>query len=78
MGLDYRHSTELGKTETPLLEGAHKVSCALGPRAKAVNSQEPGPDLPAGLGLLGRWGVALAHSRDEDTGGRGIREYSSA
>ena len=34
--LDYRDSTGLGKTETPLLEGTHKVSHALGPRAKAV------------------------------------------
>ena len=32
--LEHRSSTELGKTETPLLEGAHSVSCALGPRAK--------------------------------------------
>ena len=29
---------------------AHTVSCTLGPRAKAVTSQECRPDLPAGLG----------------------------
>jgi len=29
-----KSSTGLGETETPLLEGAHRLSCALGPRAK--------------------------------------------
>ena len=33
-GLECRHFTELGETETPLLEGAQEVSHALGPRAK--------------------------------------------
>ena len=36
--------------QTPLLESAHKVSRAPGPRAKAVTPQEPKLDLPAGLG----------------------------
>ena len=36
--------------ETSLLKGTQKISHALGPRAKAVIGQEPGPDLPAGLG----------------------------
>ena len=47
-------------------------------RAKAVTSQEPGPDLPTGLGgSPGEAGVAVAHSGDKDTGGGGIREYPS-
>ena len=50
MELDCRSSTGLGETETPLLEGTYKFSCAPGPRAKAVTSQHLGPDLPAGLG----------------------------
>ena len=33
-GLECRSSIGLGETETPLLEGAHKVSHELGPRAK--------------------------------------------
>ena len=45
MGLEYRSSTGLGETETPLSEGAHQVSCALGSRTK-----KPGPDLLGGLG----------------------------
>ena len=48
--LDCRNSTGLGEIETPFLEGTRKVSCTPGPREKADTSQEPGPDLPAGLG----------------------------
>ena len=33
-GFVYRSSMELGKMETPLLKGSHRVSCAVGPRAK--------------------------------------------
>ena len=33
-GLECRSSKGLAEIETPILEGAHKVSCALGPRAK--------------------------------------------
>ena len=33
-GLVHRSCTELGETETPLLEGVHQVSCALGLRSK--------------------------------------------
>ena len=40
--LDYRDSTGLGKTETPLLEGTHKVSCALGPSTKEHPHENPG------------------------------------
>ena len=39
MGFDCRTSTGLGETETPLLEGTHKVVCALGPRGR---SSDPG------------------------------------
>ena len=39
-----------GEAEIPLLEGAHRASCAPQPKEKAGSSQETGPDLPAGLG----------------------------
>ena len=44
-------------------------------------SQEPGPDLIAGLGgSPGKQGqgAAMAHCGDKDTGGRGTGECSSA
>ena len=34
MRFDHRSYTALGQTETPLLEGARRVLCALGPMAK--------------------------------------------
>ena len=34
-GFDCRTSTGLGETETPLLEGTHKVVCASGPRGRS-------------------------------------------
>ena len=78
MGLDCRNSIGLGETETPPLEGAHKVLCTPGSREKAVTSQKPGPDLPASLGgSPGEAGVAVAHCGDKNTGGGGTREYSS-
>ena len=49
VGLDCRKSTELRETETPFLEGAHKVLCTPGPKGKSSDYQEPGPDLTAGL-----------------------------
>ena len=50
MGFDCRTLTGLGETETPLLEGTHKVVCALGPGEGAVTQQETEPDLPASVG----------------------------
>ena len=35
VGYDCRTLTGLGETETPLLEGTHKVVCALGPRGRS-------------------------------------------
>lgn len=35
--LDNRNPKGLGETEKPFLEGAHKISCALGPRSKRSN-----------------------------------------
>ena len=35
MGFDCRTSTGLGETETPLVEGTHKVLCASGPRGRS-------------------------------------------
>ena len=39
----------LGEMETPFLEGKHRLSCALGPRAKQ-SPQESGSDLTKVLG----------------------------
>ena len=77
-GFDHRNSTQLGETETPLLEGAHKVSCAPGPRGK---KQWPHKRLGQTYllileGLLWRWRVAVAHCRDKDTGSSNSGEYS--
>ena len=64
--------------ETPLLEGAHKVSHVLGPRAKAVTSQEPRLDLLAGLGgSPGEGVVAVALPWDVDMGGGDFGECAS-
>jgi len=57
-GHECRRSTGLGETETVLLEGAHKVSWAPGPRI----SYKPRPNLLTGLSsLLGRQGMAMTH-----------------
>ena len=75
-------STGLGETETPNLEGTHKVVCATGPRGK-----EQGPHrrfnqtyLLVLEGLLQRpWGVgAVAHHGEKDTGSRSSGKYSLA
>ena len=50
MGFDCRTLTGLGETETPLLEGTHKVVCASGPGEGAVTPEETEPDLPATVG----------------------------
>ena len=61
------------------MEGTHKVLCAPEPKEKAMTSEEPGPDLPAGLrGSPGEVRRAVAHCGDKDTGDRGTREYSLA
>ena len=73
-----RTLTGLGKTETPLLEGTHKVVCASGPRSK---EQWPHRRLKQAYllvleGLLQRWGVAVSHCEDKDTGSRSSGKYS--
>ena len=50
MGIDCRSSTGLGETETPLLEGTHKVVCASGPRGRSSDPTETESDLPASVG----------------------------
>ena len=69
-----------GETQTPLLEGTHKVVCASGPRGK-----EQGPHrrlnhtyLLVLEGLLQRQGVAVAHHGDKDTGSRSSGKHSLA
>ena len=39
-GVDCRTSTGLGETETPFLEGTHKVVCASGPRGRSSDPIE--------------------------------------
>ena len=80
MGFDGRTSTGLGETETPLLEGTHKVLCAREPRGK---EQWPHRRLNETYllvleGLLQRRGAAVAHGRDKDTGSSSSGKYSLA
>ena len=50
MGIDCRTSTGLRETETPHLEGTHKVVCASGRRGRSSDPRETEPDLPASVG----------------------------
>ena len=79
-GFDYGTLTGLGETETPLLQGTHKVVCTLGPRGK-----EQWPDrrlnqtyLVVLVGLRQRRGVAVFHHGDKDAGSRSSGKYSLA
>ena len=79
-GFDCRTSTGLGETETPLLEGTHRVVCSSGPRGK---EQWPLRRLNKTYllvlkGLRQRRGVAVAHHRDKDIGSRSSGKYSLA
>lgn len=60
------------KTETPLLEDAHKVPSSLGSGKKSGDCiAAPGPDPPADLGgSLGKQEAAVAHCVGKDTGGK--------
>ena len=49
MGLNFRSARGLWEIETPLLKRAHRISCALRPKAEAVIWKEPGSDSPADL-----------------------------
>ena len=66
---EWRNSTELGKTETSLLEGLSKISCTLGHNYLQVLED-----------LLGRrgWGGSCDLFWDKDTGGAHTEEHSSA
>ena len=77
-GLVFRRSTGWRETETPLFEGTHKVSCALGPWAKQWLHRSLGQTYLWVLeALLGRRGSAVAHCRGKDTGGRDAMQFSS-
>ena len=79
VGLECKSSARLEETETPFLEGAHKVSCELQPRAKQWLHRSLGQTYLWVLeGLLGRQGLAVAHCSGKDTGSGGPREYFSA
>ena len=77
-GFDCRASTVLGETETPLLEGTHKVLCTSGPRRKGQwpHRRLKQTYLPVLEGLLQSQGVAVAHCGDKDTGSRSSGKYS--
>ena len=79
-GFDYRTLTRLGETETPLLEGTHKVVCTSGPRGK---EQWPHRRLNQTYllvldGLLQRSGTTVTHCGDKDTGCRSSGKYTLA
>ena len=60
-GLVCRSSTGQREAETPFLARAHRLSCALGPRAKQGLGWESGFDVPAVLGgPPGKAGVNVA------------------
>ena len=63
-----------GEAKTPLWEGAHRVS----PRGKKqwLHERLGQTYLLALEGLLQKWGVAVAHCGDKDTGSRGSGKYS--
>ena len=75
MELVLKSSTGLWETETPCLKGAHRLSCALGPRikGKAKSSSESGSNLTAVLGgCPGKTGGDCSLLRGKDIGGRAL------
>ena len=78
VGFDCRTSTGLGETETPLLEGTHEVVRVAGPRGKEQwpHSRLNQTYLLMLEGLLKRWGVAVAHRGNKDTGSRSSEKSS--
>ena len=80
VGFDCRTSTGLGETETPFLEGTHKVVCTSRARGK---EQWPHRRLNHTYllvleDLLQRRGVAVPHCEDKDTGSGSSGKYSLA
>ena len=61
---------DLGRWRHPF-----KKAICTGPRAKAVVWWEPGPDLPAGLGVSCRGGVTVAPGGNTDISSRHIEEH---
>ena len=78
MGSDCRTLTGLGETETPLLEGTHKVVCTSGPRGRSSDPQSRLNQtyLLVLEGLLQRWGVTVSQHEAKDTGSRSSGKYS--
>ena len=71
VGLEFRSSTGLGETETPLLEDAHKVSHTLGQEHRSsLNWTYLSPGRSPGEA-----GVSCGSLGSKDTGGRGPRDY---
>ena len=79
MGIDCRTSTGLGETETPLLEGTHKVVCTSGHKGRSSDPIEAERDLPASVGgSPEEAGVGVCHPEGKDTGSRSSGKYSLA
>lgn len=78
-GSEWQEPHRTGGGETLSLQDARTISPALGPRTKAVTSQELGPDLPAGLGgSHGEVGSSYGSPWGNKSCGGHNRECSSA
>ena len=80
VGFDCRALKGQGETETPLVEGAHKVVCASAPGGK---SSDPTGDWTRPTCYCWRvscrgGGMAVVHCGDKDTGSRSSGKYSLA
>lgn len=71
--LNLRSSTRFWEINSAL-RGTDKLLCTLGPRGKAVTSQELGPDHGFEWSLV-EAGAAVAPCRNEDINNTGIMEY---
>ena len=78
VGCDCRTSTGLWKTETPLLEGTHKVVCASGRRGRISDPWEDWtrPTCYCRRVSCRGGGVAVVHCGGKDTGNRSSGKYS--
>ena len=78
-GFDHKNPTSLGETETLLLEGTHKLSCAPRPGEKQWPHRSLGHTYLLVLeGLLWRLVASVAHYGNKDTGGSSSGEHSLA
>ena len=69
-GLVHRSSTGPEQTETPLLEGEHRLSCTLGPRAKQRFHKKLGHSYLKILEVFWKIGGSYGSLWGQDIGGR--------